>query len=1428
MIRSNMARSTARPLILALIAGTATGQPAGEQVVAGQASFSRSTGLTEITAADNTIINYQSFNVGAGETVRFVQPGADARVLNRVLGQDATRIDGSLIANGRVYIVNEQGVYFGSRAIVDVGAIHAAAGQMTDADFMNGIDRFTNLTGTIENRGQIRAGEVHLAGRRVTNLGAIVSPEGLVTMSVGDRVLVGEHDGHVFVSTSSSDATGSVEQRGTIDAAGGNVVVGAGDMFSITIGPGSVTRARSIDVRGGSNSIATVSGTIDVSDTAPGRRGGNVVITAGGVAVLDADIDASGSAGGGQIHIGGGFQGNDPSIAHASRVNVNRESTLKADAIETGDGGEIVLWSDDATLFTGRASARGGAESGNGGLVEVSSSGWLGFFGHVSTGAPNGKAGLLLLDPQNISIVSGDAGSGADDALLDDNQLPATDAMGMDVEISDGTIEALDDTDILIAATGNITVGNLADGALSLPVTSGNTFTFDAGGFFVLAGFSPITTEGGNLVLRAVDGVQIAGADTAGGDLLFDTGDEIRIVRPLNNIGNLTITTAGMNRTVTVNSIDAQSVAISADRLVLGGSLFSHSDLDLTSVDAISAGTQSATYTIGAFDGDTTFEIMLDPMTSIEGPGGLRFVASRMTLPTTIGLSSLEVTATEELILAGDIQMDNDPAGLGGRVDFSDADLVTLATDVRIDTDRPIHDEQAGAVILSGTTVRAMNAGVQSLVIDANADTDGDAGRIELGSIGGDRPLGGLSVFGGELALNGRVTAPTGLDLSLVNAIEIASDDVVLDTQGSDLNLGSVAIDGSGSLLIDLDTSMGASGRLLGTTVIGANTPLNALTISGGQYTLPEATTTGDQRYLGDRIFLPGELVSQGGEIDFEGRVSVASDALIESIGGIVRFRDLVGGSADLSIVTEGGFASFERSVFINALSVSGTVRFDGAAQTIETAEDLTLGEVLGRDRIEMLAGTKAFRSTGGDVIFNGPLNGPADVTIAAAPATAGSDIPVIRFASNIGGAQSLASLTLGDGQSVVPQVASVVFAEFDDDGEPVADRSFTIRTTGDLSMGQNEKLTALGSLLIESLSGIVTVGDLTSVGALRVNAPRVDIRTRAAGDLFEVDATQEPEVLLDAAGRNDDGVDIVSGVTVTIDSPDINIIGGGPQPQIAEPTGESKIPGIQTRASNGLTLEQVYFNRRVGTGGGAITDETTVLDVRATGSTTVPLAEGLPSENVENADTYLTVEQFLDPNPESGELAQGDQGGILLRRTTPQERKWARDGVIWHVDLAESPMPGAGDFRIASARLNPEGVAEFRRAWSDLADAVGVDDVDRDEVLSRVRSVLGIAVAQYKRASGEEFIDPQHFALYSDLRTANADAWRALQLVSAISTKSESLGLTPVEAVRFRKGLLESIRPSGLDSVDLARLIEYVGEADRAPGGVEAPRGQR
>src|SRR5690349_7870908 len=96
--------------------------PEGQKVVAGSAKFARNGSTTTITASNNSIINYSSFNIGRNETVRFIQPGATARVLNRVSG-GATTINGALQANGIVYILNPAGVFFGGHALVNTAGL---------------------------------------------------------------------------------------------------------------------------------------------------------------------------------------------------------------------------------------------------------------------------------------------------------------------------------------------------------------------------------------------------------------------------------------------------------------------------------------------------------------------------------------------------------------------------------------------------------------------------------------------------------------------------------------------------------------------------------------------------------------------------------------------------------------------------------------------------------------------------------------------------------------------------------------------------------------------------------------------------------------------------------------------------------------------------------------------------------------------------------------------------------------------------------------------------------------------------------------------------------------------------------------------------------------------------------------------------------
>ncbi len=81
-----------------------------------------------------------------------------------------------------------------------------------------------------------------------------------------------------------------------------------------------------------------------------------------------AKIDASGDSGGGKVEIGGGLHGQGD-IANAQSTHVGK-ATIAANAITQGNGGTVSIWSQNSTSFDGAISAKGGAQSGNGGTAE--------------------------------------------------------------------------------------------------------------------------------------------------------------------------------------------------------------------------------------------------------------------------------------------------------------------------------------------------------------------------------------------------------------------------------------------------------------------------------------------------------------------------------------------------------------------------------------------------------------------------------------------------------------------------------------------------------------------------------------------------------------------------------------------------------------------------------------------------------------------------------------------------------------------------------------------------------------------------------------------------------------------------------------------------------------------------------------------------
>lgn len=387
--------------------------PQVNQVVQGEVSVAKNGNETVIHAGNNSIIEYDRFDILSDEAVRFIQPDSTSRVLNRVLSDNPSLIAGRLDANGIVYLTNQAGIIFGEGALVNTGAFYAAAGRLSDDDFLNSIDHFTDIKGDIVNEGHINADAIYMLGKTVSNFGTLQAEAGTIAMVTGDDILIGHPLDDVSVKIknktppeTSASAPG-IEQVGTVNAPRGTVMFGAGDMASVAIHHTGITTAQNVSIDAGNQGTVSVSGSINVSNQTEYQRGGSVAITGHGVNVENAAINADGQTGGGTIEIGGSLRG-DGDLDNAQYTYIDTASTIMANAVQNGNGGHVIIWGDRKTEFRGSLTAKGGAITGDGGFAEISGNQLIAK-GRVDLGAANGAAGTLLYDPINIEIIGGSA-----------------------------------------------------------------------------------------------------------------------------------------------------------------------------------------------------------------------------------------------------------------------------------------------------------------------------------------------------------------------------------------------------------------------------------------------------------------------------------------------------------------------------------------------------------------------------------------------------------------------------------------------------------------------------------------------------------------------------------------------------------------------------------------------------------------------------------------------------------------------------------------------------------------------------------------------------------------------------------------------------------------------------------------------------------
>ncbi|MDO8742363.1 MAG: filamentous hemagglutinin N-terminal domain-containing protein, partial [bacterium] len=974
-----------RPLLLAtLIAAcyplahaappVATALPTGGQIVAGQGSIAQAgTAMTVNQNSATMIANWQTFNIGQNASVNFVQPSASAVALNQVLSANPSQIFGSLTANGRVFLVNPSGVYFGPSARVDVGGLTASALNLSNADFLAGRYKFAAGSGAVSNLGEIAAREggfVALVGATVDNAGKVSANAGQVALAAGQGVTLDiTANGLVSVKVDTAGNGARADNTGTVIADGGRVWMtakSAAPMLAAAVNQSGIVRANSIATKNGEIWIegtggnVRLAGTTEARGAAEGETGGRIVATGDGVTVASgAQVDASGMAGGGSVNLGGGWQGKDAAIVEARSVTVERGATIAADATASGDGGTVVAWSGEITRMDGSISARG-AGAGKGGQVETSSRGALGVRGSVDASAPSGRGGSWLLDPNDITItgVATDVDVDPTNAASPVNYAPGAAVSVYNSSIDEALTRGVDVT-LTTGAGGNIAIN------ANISKTGGGTanLTFDAlnditlsTGVNVASTFGVLNVNFGTSANSAAGTAIIQGnVSTNGGSVVFNKVAQLVSATPVST-KILASGDAGLSGSITFEKA-----------VVLNNQASSTVTLDTQ------AAKSGATYT---------------------GTGGNILFKDSIT--------SFDITLPQQLILTttGKTTGGTNDAG---SVTFGDALAATTTEDFVGTVANPL-----GALIITGPTYTFLNTSqinlkapsgnlltfstnhpsyVPKLVLGANATTISVTGVSGGGGVdSADYTQSSFDIVTSSLLTNPSLTVQSERSIQV-----IGSSTQSRKITGDYYNTGTGLVAGNKALIVTLKPSQFAgisSGAIyLDNARIdsyGANVKLG----DAGNLAYGVAT---EQNTDGVRIF-ESSIYTGGGNLDIWGRAPTETNlGAVSSAGGIgVHIYGLGtlstsnGTSDSTGILTiNGGVTTASSSAAKDAVvigrggSATATLQTDNGALAITGDASTVTGATAGASYTGIdISASAMIRSKGGAITLTGSGGG--------------------------------------------------------------------------------------------------------------------------------------------------------------------------------------------------------------------------------------------------------------------------------------------------------------------------------------------------------------------------------------------------------------------------------------------------------------------
>ncbi|MFH1603329.1 MAG: MBG domain-containing protein, partial [Pseudomonadota bacterium] len=740
-------------------------------VVEGQASFSTQGSTLSITNSPGAIIHWQGFSIDANEITRFIQQSAASSVLNRVIGSDPSVILGTLTSNGRVFLINPSGILVGQGARIDVAGLVASTLNLSNQDFLAGRLNFASnpFAGTVENQGSITTpsgGSVYLVGSNVSNSGIINSPQGDVILAAGQSVKIfdtstpgvrveltasdnaavnlGEilaQSGEVGIYGALLRNTGIINADQVVRDASGKIVLRAKQ--DVTLEAGSLLSASGD--QGGEITVQSetgdtlVSGTIDASGIGAGQIGGTVQVLGDKVGLFGGHINASGDAGGGTVLVGGDYQGKNPSVQNASATYMSADSTINADAITSGNGGKVIVWSDGSTRAYGSFTAQGGSQSGDGGLIETSGH-YLDVAGAgIDAGAPHGAAGTWLLDPFNVWITAASSAGGFSSSGGTDTWTPDATASTVSNTVISNLLET---TNVTIQTDGGegvedgtITVSAPITRAAGGPAAATLTLTSHPDkGTIVISASGSISGSSGNPLnvnLNAVGStsggtVSVSAPITTFGGTFLSTGTAFS-----SPAGGTIDTSGGAGGTLTIDHTGF--ITISDNLKSSGGNIsITGSDLSLVTPKTVDSGSGNVTLkpkiasSIGVGTGGGTFSVSDDELSRVNSTGTI-----------TIGDRTLASAIVAGGITAGTKNLRLSTAGTIEDVVTTAVTLttgtLTLDAASTIGAATPFNVGVTKLVVKTEASFDITNAG---MLTDLSVTTNGAAGSQNLVSTG--------------------------------------------------------------------------------------------------------------------------------------------------------------------------------------------------------------------------------------------------------------------------------------------------------------------------------------------------------------------------------------------------------------------------------------------------------------------------------------------------------------------------------------------------------------------------------------------------------------------------------------------------------------------------------------------------------------------